>query len=203
MRKAAPTPLPPSALDQVSGGAAVNGSMGNDRIATGNGTDDLVHGLSGSDVIITGTGSDTVHGGGGNDTINAGIFDGGDSDLIHGGDGNDVVVWAPHSGDDTIHGGSGLDTVEIRMPAMMPGFPEAPGQPAPYVTWDMDAFLRAMSVDGALMTVRHVEGNMVSFTDRAGNPVAVSGTFTTPGGTLTFEGVESFRFVWAHEAPRY
>jgi hypothetical protein len=190
--------LDPADLDHVTGGAQVGGTAGNDRIRTDvthDGgrttvwyTDDVVSGGAGNDAIFTGIGEDTIDGGTGNDTIDSGMMDM-SSDRVAGGEGNDTFLWAPASGHDTFEGGPGTDKVQVLMP------------PSDY--FSLAHFLQGMSIDGAMMLVRHVEGNVVSFTDRAGNPIGVSGTLQTQYGLLSFSGVERFEFIPQQDMPRY
>ncbi|MEV7541586.1 FG-GAP-like repeat-containing protein [Streptomyces sp. NPDC089915] len=88
----------------ITGNGIVNGTSGDDVIATGNGND-AVSGNGGNDTICTFGGNDAVSGGSGNDYL-----DGGDgNDAVSGGSGNDVVRGG--AGDDALSGGSGNDTV--------------------------------------------------------------------------------------------
>ncbi|MFD8141885.1 FG-GAP-like repeat-containing protein [Streptomyces sp. NPDC059708] len=88
----------------ITGNGIVNGTSGDDVIATGNGND-TVSGNGGNDTICAFGGNDAVSGGSGNDYI-----DGGDgNDAVSGGSGNDVVRGG--AGDDALSGGSGNDTV--------------------------------------------------------------------------------------------
>ncbi|UCJ11581.1 MAG: hypothetical protein JWS08_17790 [Phormidium sp. PBR-2020] len=100
-----------TASDNNRGNDVVNGTEGDDTIASG-GSNDIIFGTEGDDTIAGTNGNDTIIGNAGNDIINGGngddILAGGDgNDILDGGDGNDIIFG--NTGNDTLFGGPGND----------------------------------------------------------------------------------------------
>lgn len=123
---------PPEAGADAGTGDAIDGSRGDDTVATyggedsvlgGEGSDllfsnqgnDSVSGEEGDDSLFAGQGDDRADGGVGNDVIDSGFGDdtasgGAGNDVAFGGRGNDLVEG--EEGDDTALGGQGSDSIE-------------------------------------------------------------------------------------------
>jgi Ca2+-binding RTX toxin-like protein len=187
------TALDLSDLEQVTGAAAPKepdasatgvqwGSAGDD-FQTGSDQADTIHGRDGNDQIYGREGADLVFGGNGQDTLMSTYWHGA-GDTLAGGAGDDLIIVNTVPGLHEAHGGAGQDRLML-------------------VTTEVyrEDILAGMSIDGAMFLVMHHTDDGVSFTDRAGNPVAVSGTFSFGGCTLRFTGMESISFPtapWRH-----
>ncbi|MFZ6681424.1 putative Ig domain-containing protein [Undibacterium sp. Tian12W] len=119
------------AIAKLSAPVAIDGTPGNDKLTTGDGST-RIHGYAGDDSITGGVGNDLFFGDAGNDTLLGGdgndrLFGGEDDDRIVGGagnnvlggdDGNDILIDGAGTGvlmggygDDTYQGGAGNDTL--------------------------------------------------------------------------------------------
>jgi hypothetical protein len=172
-------------LDQVSGASGSPGSgrvdwgTAGDDYKTGSDQADTIHGGDGNDYIFGLEGADLIQGGNGQDTLMSTYWHGSGDTLI-GGSGDDRIVVYATPGVHEVHGGDGKDRLELLTTAVY-----------------REDVLAGMSIDGAMFLVMHQTAEGVSFTDRAGNPVAVSGTFNVNGCTLRFTGIETITFPLA------
>ncbi|SHJ23034.1 Hemolysin-type calcium-binding repeat-containing protein [Roseomonas rosea] len=165
-----------SGNDNVNTGAGNDqafGESGNDFISTGSGND-LAYGGQGSDTLNGGSGQDQLHGENGNDFLDGGAADGA-ADLAFGGAGNDSFIWAPGDGNDQFQGGAGNDTLNIQGMSLQ----------------DLQGSLTLEGETSGLQM--HVNNNVVTFTDAAGNPATFGGVINHGGESMRFSQVEQIR----------